>query len=437
MNSDPMPFMLLSYPTAILHVDGDAFFASIEQAVNPSLRNKPVVTGKERGIIAAASYEAKALGIKRSMSLFDAKKLCPELTILPSDYETYSLYSKRMFQIMRRYTPLVEEYSIDEAFADITGMRRMHRKSYEQIALDLQEEIHRELDITVSIGLGLSKTLAKLASSYRKPNGFTGVRGKYIHLFLQRLPTGNVCGFGPNTVKLLAKHYVSTACDYVCRPENWARKLLGKPGAELWHELRGTPIHDVVAEEKTTYATISKARTFTPATSNRDFVYARVTRNLESALIKARRYHLKAGSIGLALRTSDFSQNGLEARLNRATASTLEVTPLVRELFGCVFNPRFEYRAATVVLGHLREDANDQYELFEDRLKIEKLAALSNVVDEINGKYGKHTMTLGSSLFLKDKTRNDRDDVPVRKQALFKGETARQRLNLPRMMVSV
>jgi len=437
MKPDATPFMILSYPSAILHVDGDAFFASVEQAVTPSLKNKPVVTGKERGIIAAASYEAKALGIQRSMSLRDARKLCPQLTILPSDYETYSLYSKRMFHIMRRYTPLVEEYSIDEAFADITGMRRVHRKSYEQIAQELQAEIHRELDITVSIGLGLSKTLAKLASSYRKPNGFTGVRGKYIHLFLARTPTRKVWGFGPNTVRLLAKYHVSTAYDFVCRPENWAKKLLGKPGVELWNELRGTQIHDVTTEEKTTYATISKARTFTPATSNRDFVYARVTRNLESAMIKARRHHLKARTLGIALRTSDFVQDGLEAKLNRATVSILEVTPLVRDLFDYLFNPTLQYRAATIVLGGLQDDSNEQYELFEDRLKIDNMAKLSTVVDEIDGKYGKHTVTLGSSLFLNDKIRNDRDHVPVRKQTLLKGETARQRLKIPRMMVTV
>lgn len=129
-----VPFMLESFPRAILHVDGDAFFASVEQAAHPELKDRPVVTGQERGIIACASYEAKVLGIKRGISLFEVQRRYPELVVLPSDYETYSLYSKRMFAIMRRYTPGVEEYSIDEGFADISGLRRVFRASYQDIA---------------------------------------------------------------------------------------------------------------------------------------------------------------------------------------------------------------------------------------------------------------------------------------------------------------
>src|SRR3989344_7825990 len=108
----------------LAHVDGDAFFASVEQAVKPWLKGKPVVTGKERNIVAAASYEAKRFGVKRGVSLWDAKKMCPDLVVLPTDYETVSIFSKRMYAIMRRYTPAVEEYSVDEGFIDLTGLRR-------------------------------------------------------------------------------------------------------------------------------------------------------------------------------------------------------------------------------------------------------------------------------------------------------------------------
>jgi len=115
------PLSLRSFACAIMHVDADAFFASCEQAANPKLRGKPVVTGKERGIASAVSYEAKARGVRRGMTIRDVKAICPEAIHLPSDYETYSLFSQRMFAIMRRYTPAVEEYSIDEAFCDLTG----------------------------------------------------------------------------------------------------------------------------------------------------------------------------------------------------------------------------------------------------------------------------------------------------------------------------
>ncbi|HRR41315.1 MAG TPA: DNA polymerase IV, partial [Syntrophales bacterium] len=123
-------FSICSWPQAILHVDGDAFFTTCEEAIHPELRGKPLVTGGERGIVACASYAAKRLGVKRGVPLHEAKAFCPGLIVLPSDYETYSLFSRRMFGIVRRFTPQVEEYSIDEAFADLSGMRRAHHSSY-------------------------------------------------------------------------------------------------------------------------------------------------------------------------------------------------------------------------------------------------------------------------------------------------------------------
>ena len=118
---------LSSLPRAIIHVDCDAFFASVEQALNPIYRNKPVITGKERGIAASMSYEAKRRGVTRGMRLFEVKKVCPDCIILPNDYESYSLFSKRLMGILRKFTPDVEEYSIDEAFAELTGLRRIYR----------------------------------------------------------------------------------------------------------------------------------------------------------------------------------------------------------------------------------------------------------------------------------------------------------------------
>ena len=109
------PLTTSSWPRAILHIDADAFFVSCEQALDPSLKGRPVITGKERGIVSAMSYEAKAMGVTRAMRLFEAKKICPDMVALPSDYESYSLFSVRMFEIMRRFSPDIEEYSIDEA----------------------------------------------------------------------------------------------------------------------------------------------------------------------------------------------------------------------------------------------------------------------------------------------------------------------------------
>jgi len=204
--NDDSPLTLHSFPRALLHIDGDAFFASCEQAHDPQLKGKPVVTGKERGITASMSYEAKARGVTRGMRLFEVKRLCPEAIILPSDYETYSLLSQRLFAIVRRFTPEVEQYSIDEVFADLTGLRRPLRMSYEQMAATIKHELDTELGFTFSVGLAPNKVLAKIASKWQKPSGLTTIPGHDIHLFLRDLPVDKVWGIGSNTAALLQKH---------------------------------------------------------------------------------------------------------------------------------------------------------------------------------------------------------------------------------------
>jgi DNA polymerase-4/DNA polymerase V len=163
------PLTIRGFPRAILHIDGDAFFASCEQARNPLLKGKPVVTGKERGIAASMSYEAKAKGVTRGMPLWQIKKICFGVILLPSDYETYSLLSKRFYAIVRRYTPQVEEYSIDECFADLTGLRRPLRMSYDEMAESIKRDLDTELGFTFPVGLGPNKVLAKVGSSGKNP----------------------------------------------------------------------------------------------------------------------------------------------------------------------------------------------------------------------------------------------------------------------------
>ena len=229
----------ISKDAAIVHIDCDAFFTSCESACDPKLKNRAIVTGKERGIVSCPSYEAKALGIKRGMRLIEAKKLYPDLIILPSDYELYSIYSDRMFSIIRRFTPDVEEYSIDEAFCDLAGLRRIYRASYPAIARKIKEAIQGELGITVSVGIGLSKILAKLASKANKPDGFTDVPGSKLDAFLKEMPLEKVCGFGPNSTALLNKCGIRTVLDYVNKPQAFAQKILGKIGKELCSDSPG------------------------------------------------------------------------------------------------------------------------------------------------------------------------------------------------------
>src|SRR2546428_3546559 len=193
------PLTLRSFSRALLHIDADAFFAACEQAVNPTLKGKPVVTGKERGIASAVSYEAKARGVQRGMTIRDIKALCPDAIHLPSDYETYCLFSQRMFAIVRRYTPDVEEYSIDECFCDLTGLRRPLRMSYETMAAHIKAALEHDLGLTFAVGLAPTKVVAKLASKWQKPAGLTVISGNDLHRYLAKVPIGNGWGIGQQT----------------------------------------------------------------------------------------------------------------------------------------------------------------------------------------------------------------------------------------------
>lgn len=431
------PIRVDGWPRGILHLDGDGFFASIEQAIHPELKGKPVVTGIERGIVAAASYEAKAKGVKRGVPLSEVKKLCPECILLPSDYETYSLFSNRMYAIMREFTPDVEEYSIDEGFADLTGLRGLYHCSYEEIARRMKVQVEKDLGITVSVGLSLSKSLSKLCSKFRKPSGFTAVSGQHLHILLARTPLEKVWGFGPNKTAFLNKMGLRTAYDFVRLSVEVVKKRLGKLGVEIWNELRGEYVYKIDIHAKQDYQSICKSKTFLPPSSDVGYVKAQLLRNLESACIKARRYDLVAGRLTIFIKRQNFSQVGVEAVLSRPTVATLQLTPLARSLLTKIFERGVEYRATGVVLSHLEKAKQIQFGLFEDPLKVIKLEEVSKAIDSINEHYGKHSIFVGDALQLKGRPRGKNDITTYRRGHLLPGETARQHIGIPLLAIDL
>ena len=431
-----VPFTLASFPKAVIHIDGDAFFASCEQSRDPQLQGKPVVTGKERGIAASMSYEAKARGVTRGMRLFEIKQLCPEAIILPSDYETYSLLSARLYSIVRRYTPEVEEYSIDECFCDVTGLRRVLRLSYPAMAQQMKRELDTELGFTFSVGLAPTKVLAKIASKWQKPSGFTTIPGRDIHLFLNQLPVGKVWGIGSNTAALLEKHGVMTALDFARKDELWVKKWLTKPFYETWQELNGRSVFPLITAEKSTYHSIQKVKTFTPPSRNRDFVFSQLSKNIENACIKARKYKLAAKGALILLKTQAFRMQWMEVKFSRPTAFPQDIVPAIKPVFTQLFQGQEEYRATGIVLTKLQEDVMVQLDLFGEVLRAEKLTKVYQAVDHMREHYGKHTVFLGSSLLAQKFAQHlgDRGDEPQRRRQLFRGETKRHRLGIPMLM---
>jgi nucleotidyltransferase/DNA polymerase involved in DNA repair len=430
-------FNLHSWPQAIVHIDGDAFFTSCEEAIHPELKGKPIITGGERGIVACASYPAKKIGIKRGVPLHEAKRICPGLIVLPSDYETYSLFSRRMFSIMRRFTDQVEEYSIDEAFADITGMRRALHSSYETIAANMKKEIDRELGITVTVGMSLTKVLAKVASKHQKPNGMTIIPGRAIASYLRDLPVDKIWGIGPATTNYLNKMGIKTALEFARMSEETVKKRFTKPGVEIWRELRGESVYPVSTEEKSVYASISKMKTFAPPTKDPVYLFAHLLRNLESACIKARRYKLAPKKIVPILKRQDFESAACEIKLTRPTSQPLDLSDLLHNAFLSLFRENELYRATGIILLELVPDTNRQYTLFEDPVRAEKIKDLYEAIDKISGRYGKHTLHLGGSHAIETKGHGKRGTPTVREATRLFGETKRQHLSLPILHVKV
>ena len=430
-------FSLHSWPQAIVHIDGDAFFTSCEEAIHPELKGKPLITGGERGIVACASYPAKKMGIKRGVPLHEAKKICPGLIILPSDYETYSLFSRRMFAVMRRFTDQVEEYSIDEAFADITGMRRALHSSYETIAANMKKAVEKDLGLTVTVGLSLTKVLAKVASKHQKPNGITIIPGRAIAFYLQDLPVEKIWGIGPATTNYLNKMGIKTALEFARLPEATIRKKFTKPGVEIWRELRGESVYPVTTEEKSVYASISKMKTFAPPTRDPEYLFAHLLRNLESACIKARRYKLAPKKIVPILKKQSFESAACEIKLSRPTSQPLELSDLLHDAFQSLFRENELYRATGIILLDLAPDAHTQYLLFEDPVVVEKIRHLYAAVDEISSRYGKHTLHLGGSHALETSGQGKRGVPTVREEMRLFGETKRRHLGLSLLHIKV
>ncbi len=428
----------MSFSHAILHIDGDAFFAACEQARNPKLKGLPVITGKERGIAASMSYEAKRMGVTRAMPLWQIKKLCPGAVILPSDYETYSILSERMYSIVRRYTSDVEEYGIDECFADLTGLEKSFGKSYLEVAKQIQHTLFSELGFSFSIGLAPNKVLAKVASKWNKPCGLTYISQEEIDKFLCNLPCEKIWGIGPATAVFLQGQNIHTALEFARQSYWWARMHVSKPFVEIWRELRGEYVMPLSLLPKTSYDSIQKFKTFTPPSRDRKFVFAQVCKNIENACLKARRYDLSTSEVFLVLRTQEFRHFSAHVELKSPTNMPNEIIRQAESAFQKMFRPGVDYRATGVTLWNLSK-TTFQPDLFGEFENQEKLRAVFTQLDKASGKYGKHTVFLGSSFYAHKYSQHagDRGDLPARRGITFRGETKRKRLGIPEFLGEV
>lgn len=366
--------MTISWPEAVLCLDGDAFFASVTQAVHPELKGKPVVTGYERGIATAVSYEARKLGVVRGMRCWEIKKQFPSVIITSSDYRLYHLFSNKMFDVIRKYSPYVEVYSVDEGFADLKGMRRPLHMSYEQIAATIKREIEGSLGITVSIGVSVTKSLAKLAVNKNKPSGLTIIGGKDIDSILKETPVEKIWGIGGASTALLNKLGIKTAYEFTKKPEAFIKRYFSKPYQEIWRELNGEMVYGVNPNAKREYKSMTRSSTVTPATNNKDILWARLLGHIEDVFLKARNYNYSVKRVVLFLKSQDFHYHPIEIKLAEATSFPMAIRKELKEGFEKIYKKNILYRASGATIYDFCENTQKQASLFFGNSELETKA---------------------------------------------------------------
>ena len=385
-----------SYP-AIMHVDADAFFASCEQALYPEFQNRPVIVGEDRGIAVALSYEAKRAGVTRGMLIQDVKRICPDGIILSGDDETYALFSRKIFSILIRFSNEVEQYSIDEGFVNITGMDKVLNLSYNDIGKHIRGTILKEIGISVSVGIGKTKTLAKLASYLAKPARVVEITEANILESLSGAKIGNVWGIGSSSAHYMNQLGIYTADALYSKNMSFVAKHFTKPHQEIWHEMHGNMVYPICIDEKTQYASISQTRTFGKTFGNKALIYQELISNLEGACRKARKYGLLAGKVTIMLKRQDFSHDVYELRLPRPSSFPAQIAPLLRPLFDGLYEKRAPYRGTGIILSQLQDEKVVQLNLLENESHFNKLEHVYNAVDTLLSRYGKNTISIASS----------------------------------------
>ncbi len=381
-----------TFSPPLIHIDADAFFVSVEQALDPSLKGKPVVTGAERGIVSALSYPAKALGITRGMPIYKVKREYPEVTVRPSDYYIYSLFSRRMVELARRRVDNIEEYSIDEFF--IYFSRDFTYSQVEKLAGDIKNDIARELGITVSAGIAPTKVLAKLASSRYKPNGLQVLNEENKDRYLDTIPLDKVWGIGGRSAAKLQSWGMRTAGDLRRKSRHWAETHLAKPVKLIWYELQGCPAVTTPTSQRSLRHSMRSSRSFSP-TSQQEFLFGRLVYHSEKITRKLRQHGLMAGRVAAFLKSDSFRYFSDEATLHTPTQDPGCLLTVIRQMWPRLLQKGIKYRSAGVIVSCLTPEGSRQQDLWSSSAAIQ---APMKVVDELNRKFGDGAVHLASSL---------------------------------------
>jgi len=370
---------------SIIHLDADAFFVSVEQALNPSLRGKKcAVGGGHRGIIASASYEARKVGVYTPMPTAQALKLCPDLILIQHSGTSYSAVSKRMFDLCETLTPLVQRNSIDEGYLDLGPCAHASIDELEAAVKGLQKRLWEELQVPVSMGMATNKLVAQIASKLRKPRGFVVVMPGEEAAFLAPLAVGKLPGVGNKTEARLTEEGIHTVFDLLSCPDERLEALFGNGWREMRDAAQGIDDRPVETEEEDAKS-YSQQETFDKDISDFPTIERIARRMLDELMAKVRKDGKRARTLTVKVRYPDFSQDTKGHSIPQATDLELPFLPVLSECLRAAWNRRRSLRLVSVRLSGIGEDA-PQLELFAQT--DDKRRRLAAVVDQLT-QFGK------------------------------------------------
>ena len=378
----------------IIHIDMDAFYASVEQRDDKSIAGKPVIVGgtpQQRGVVAAASYEARTYGIRSAMASSRAIQLCPDAIFVPMNMQRYSDVSMQIRKIFHRYTPEIEPLALDEAFLDVAASTKLFG-SAETIAKQIKVDIKKELNLTASAGIAPNKFLAKIASDLKKPDGFVVVPSP-CQPFLDPLPVTRLWGVGSNSAQKLSDLGVFTIGDFRRRNPHELQRCLGHSVDKLILLARGIDDRKVVSNSEP--VSISREITFSKNINESEQLKSTLLRLTEDVASTLRRRNLTARTVGIKIRYADFTTITRDQTFSIPTDVTQIIYNVARALLDAVLeNQSFNIRLIGVRLSSL-EDKSGEFEsiLIDDELT--KQTKVDSVVDQINRKFGKTTLHRG------------------------------------------
>ncbi len=378
----------------IAHIDADCFFASVELRDFPHLRGKPVLVCSRtdgRGIVLAATYEARPFGIRAGTPFFKAVKACPQAYILQSHFYKYASISQTLMEIIRTVSPDVEVCSVDEAYVDMTGLDTMYGMSFFEIALRLQNEVYEKLGITVSIGIGQSKTIAKIGSDFKKPRGITIVTSENREEFLRDLPVEKICGVGRRNQAHLNSYGIYTI-GHMFEQKELVGQRLGKHGRELLTELSGTSLWKVQQSDEP-QKSLSHTSTFHDFLTDRGAIYNYSLTLLKDLTRTLRTRGLEAQSLTFFLMTKDFKSRYYEHQFASFRNDDDSFIRIFRDkLFKLCFIQGPIYRKAGFHVPFVRPEGPKQYSLFDFVPDLEKKNTFSHLIDGLRERFGQRSV---------------------------------------------